>query len=253
MAQTVNLPGIGAVPRTYAIAGASVAVGVIGWAWLRRSSSGADTAAQDPASTDPGFADTGDVAPVGGSGFVNSGASSDGTSATGDLVGSAGPTTLSQWAQLAVSELSDLGYNAQHVAEVLGAVISGQPIAKTDVAIVLAARAVAGMEPQPFPRGIVTTGTGTTNPAKPKPPGPTTGPVPPKKSPPPLPKGGHTVTVVKWHPRNPPWDSTIGGIARHYHVSSSRVWLAPQNAQLRKLRKVPSRVKPGDRVFVPAK
>lgn len=63
----------------------------------------------------------------------------------------------------------------------------------------------------------------------------------------------HTVTVVKYTSKNPPWNSTIWGIANHYGISSwQTVWNDPHNAALKKKRGVPEHIQPGDQVYVPA-
>lgn len=86
---------------------------------------------------------------------------------------------------------------------------------------------------------------------KPKPPPPP--PVPPKPKPPAAPKGKY-VTVVKWTAKNPPWNSTVWGIATHLlgpKASWQSVWNAPQNAALKKKRGAPEKIQPGDKIWVP--
>jgi hypothetical protein len=90
------------------------------------------------------------------------------------------------------------------------------------------------------------------------PPAPPGGGAPPPPMPPPTPNNpkpaapGLFVTVAKWTRTNPPWNSTISGIAAHYKISPwSKVWNDPRNADLRARRGKPERIQPGDRVFVP--
>lgn len=80
-------------------------------------------------------------------------------------------------------------------------------------------------------------------------------PPPPPGPPPPAPPAGQWVTVAKWTAKNPPWNSTISGIAGHLGLGSNwgKVWNDPANASLRTRRKDPKLIQPGDRVFVPAK
>lgn len=61
------------------------------------------------------------------------------------------------------------------------------------------------------------------------------------------------VKVVKFTTKNPPWNSTISGIASHYGIKNwMTVWNDPKNAALRKLRKNnPKLIQPGDIVHVP--
>jgi hypothetical protein len=61
-----------------------------------------------------------------------------------------------------------------------------------------------------------------------------------------------TVKVVKYTTKNPPWNSTISGIAAHYGVKNwSTVWNNPKNAKLKALRGKPNLIRPGDTVYVP--
>jgi hypothetical protein len=62
----------------------------------------------------------------------------------------------------------------------------------------------------------------------------------------------HTVTVKKFTEKNPPWQSTISGIAGHYGKSASTVWNYAKNASLRAKRGSMSKIQPGDKVYVPA-
>jgi hypothetical protein len=96
-------------------------------------------------------------------------------------------------------------------------------------------------------------GAGRTTPPTPAPvPGPV---VPPKPVPGPAPAPGTWVPVTRWTKKNPPWDSTIAGIAAHFGFGGNwgPVWNAPQNADLRARRKQADLIQSGDRVFVPAK
>lgn len=55
-----------------------------------------------------------------------------------------------------------------------------------------------------------------------------------------------TVTVVAWNARNPAWNSTLSGIADHYHVSGGASELARLNGISN-----PDLIKPGQRIKVP--
>lgn len=59
-----------------------------------------------------------------------------------------------------------------------------------------------------------------------------------------------TVTVVKYTTKNPPWNSTLSGIAAHYKKTWQSVWNDPKNAGLRSRRKDPKNIRPGDKVYV---
>lgn len=64
------------------------------------------------------------------------------------------------------------------------------------------------------------------------------------------PAGGRTITVRvgKWNPRNPPWDSTLSGIADHYHVSGGA-------GELARLNHIPNpdKIREGQEIKVPVK
>lgn len=77
---------------------------------------------------------------------------------------------------------------------------------------------------------------------------PTTNPTPPAQQPP----GGKPeqfVTVETWKPINPPWDSTLGGIAKHEGMTLQQLLALPDNA---KYRAHPDKVKKGDQVEIAA-
>lgn len=61
------------------------------------------------------------------------------------------------------------------------------------------------------------------------------------------------VKVAKYTTKNPPWNSTISGIASHYGIKNwLTVWNDPKNAALRRARSnKPKLIQPGDIVYVP--
>jgi len=92
-------------------------------------------------------------------------------------------------------------------------------------------------------------GTGTT---------PTT--PPPKPGPPAKPKADDhwVVTVSKYTTKNPPWNSTVWGIAQHSGYGSASnnwasIWKDPRNAGLVAKRKTPGNIQPGDKIYVKKK
>lgn len=89
------------------------------------------------------------------------------------------------------------------------------------------------------------TATATTNPSKPTTP----------TKPTPKPVEYHKVTVVKFTTKNPPWNSTISGIASHYGYSDWKtVWNDKKNIGLRTKRKNnPKLIQAGDIVYVKKK
>jgi hypothetical protein len=60
-------------------------------------------------------------------------------------------TTDAQWAQAAINQLTQEGYDAQTVSAALGAYLAGQPLAPTQVTIVQSAIAIEGNPPQAAP------------------------------------------------------------------------------------------------------
>jgi hypothetical protein len=85
------------------------------------------------------------------------------------------------------------------------------------------------------------------------------GPPPPGGGTPPPnppPYTGQWVTLAKYTAKNPPWNSTLWGIAKQLLGAGKRwgdIWNASQNAQLKSRRKDPKNLQPGDRVWVPSK
>jgi hypothetical protein len=85
-----------------------------------------------------------------------------------------------------------------------------------------------------------------------------TNPAPSTPAPAPTPPadGGYdTVTVVNFTKTNPPWNSTISGIAAHYGYGSNwqAVWNDNKNFGLRTSRKQPELIRAGDKVYVKRK
>jgi hypothetical protein len=80
---------------------------------------------------------------------------------------------------------------------------------------------------------------------------------PPVPAPPPKPPAVkyHTVKVAKYTSKNPPWNSTLWGIAKHFGDGSAggnwhTIWNDPKNAALKKKRGKPERIQPGDTIYV---
>lgn len=85
-----------------------------------------------------------------------------------------------------------------------------------------------------------------------KPPPTTT---PPGAKPPPTAGAHEAVTVVKYTTKNPPWNSTVWGIAKHYGYGQAKnnwttIWNDPLNASIRSKRGAPNKIQPGDRIYV---
>jgi hypothetical protein len=114
--------------------------------------------------------------------------------------------------------------------------------------------------PQPTVPVNVTVNNPTTPPTAPpvgnKPPVTT----PPPTAKPPLyttgPNGSHfVVSVAKYTTKNPPWNSTLSGIAGHTWGAKnapqwSKIWNDPVNAKLKAKRGDPKKIQPGDTIYV---
>lgn len=64
-----------------------------------------------------------------------------------------------------------------------------------------------------------------------------------------------TVKVEKYTSKNPPWNSTLWGIAKHSGYGSASnnwntIWNDPKNAALKKKRGKPEKIQPGDTIYV---
>jgi len=80
-----------------------------------------------------------------------------------------------------------------------------------------------------------------------KPPPPQTKPPAPAPKPKPKPKPKTTtVTVAKWTPTHTPWNSTLSGIAAHYHTTVAAL------LRLNPGIKNPNLIRPGQKITVPA-
>lgn len=63
------------------------------------------------------------------------------------------------------------------------------------------------------------------------------------------------VTVVSYTSKNPPWNSTLWGIAKHSGYGSASnnwasIWNDPKNAAVKKLRGKPENIRKGDVIYV---
>lgn len=101
-------------------------------------------------------------------------------------------------------------------------------------------------------------GAGSPPPGVPSTPGPVPnknpGPKAPPKAPPkkPAPKAYETVSVKRYTNSNPPWQSTLSGIASHFGISDwHKIWNDPKNVGIRNARKDPKFIRPDDKIYVP--
>lgn len=162
MAETVELPVIGNVPKTYVYVGGAVIAGIVGYAWFTNSQ------ADEEYVPDDGYPyDEGDIG-YGDDSYVNpapGGSTVDSEPVDPD---SLPPTTNGEWTRRAIDQLEAVGYDAKEVARVLGKYLGRRQVTKAEASIIRAAIGVMG----PPPQGeyfILQTGGSKPEPEKPKP------------------------------------------------------------------------------------
>lgn len=254
-AGSVKIPGIGDMKKAHVVVAVGATGGIIGYAYIRRAreSAAADPAAgAEPTATEGDYNAGGD--PYGGvdglDSYANPAPAVVGQYSPPDP-DTLPPTTNAAWTSRAVDQLAGVGYDPKAVASALGRYLGRTaPTSQTEVTIIQTALAMLGPPPSgtysllSVPAKTATSpNTGTTT-------KPTT-----STTTKPKPRPGFHVTVRRWRkPPNTPWQSTVGGIAKHYGRRPETVWAHPKNAALRQRRKSMASVQPGDRVYVvPAK
>lgn len=246
MAATIELPAVGPVKREVVVVGAA-GVGLVGIIWWRRAR---ESAAAEPLAEEP-TAEAGDYAagvdayanPAGGSTVVG------GSAVTEIDPDDMPPTSNPQWATRAVGKLSDVGWDPMLTTKALAKYLTRTHLGSSaEVEIVRAAVAMVG----PPPVGEFSILMPVT-PAKPSGSTTTPKPKPAATEAKPKPKAGVSVTVQAWRAQNTPWQSSVGGIAKHYGKTAGHVWGLPQNKALRARRGSMTRIRPGDKVYVDPK
>lgn len=228
MADTIDIPVAGPVKKQWVYVAAAVAAGIIGYAYWRSRISATDTP------VDPQFADYSGGLQTGGDGTTTGGLAYQPGDSTHDVnPDDLPPATNAVWTQRAVEMLASLGWDSQYVATVLGKYLARLPLTLVESAIPRTAIGLLGKPPVGEYNVIIIGGTTT------PPPDPTT-PAP----------SYWRVVVLKYTRKNPPWQSSISGIAGHYGKSASSIWNDPKNASLRAKRKEQRLVRAGDVVYV---
>lgn len=206
LAGSVHLPGVGEVKKSWLAIGGAVVVGILGYAyWRNRSNVTADAAPTDPALGDP---------------------LASGATTTGGLTFQPGdppdPATLppvdnAAWVQRAIAYLETINFDGATVASALGKYLARQPLNSAEADIVRTAQGAIGLPPVGSYQ-IIMTGT---PPPPPPPDPPVNNPPPPVNNPPPPPSAPAPVYVVtaRFTKVNPPWNSTLSGIASHEHTT----------------------------------
>ncbi|TDC20620.1 hypothetical protein E1265_21355 [Streptomyces sp. 8K308] len=161
MAETMDIPGIGNVPRTYVYVGGAVVVGIVGYAWFTREP---EIPVEYPVDEgDIGDGDDSYENPAPGGSTVPSEPTDP------ELLP---PTTNADWFRRAVAYLESIGYEASTVSAALGRYLDRRQLTSAQADIVRQAIGAIG----PVPVGtyfILVQGTTPTTP-KPTTPKPTT-------------------------------------------------------------------------------
>lgn len=241
---TITIPGVGPVKSVYVYAGGAVVVGVVAWSYWRRPSGGDGGQVVEEVPED---GTNGDVADGWGNVPGQTGNSNGGWVPDGDR----DPATVAEWTQLAIERMSDIGYDPQAVAQAIGLWLAGQTVTATQADMLRVVKAIMpavpgmpeppiriGLPPNPPPTPPKPTPKPGTRPPAPKPPAPKPTP---KPAPKPVPK---YVTVARFTSKNPPWNSTLSGIAAHEHTTVAAL------LRLNPSIKDPDLIHPGQRIRV---
>lgn len=134
---TITVPGIGPVRREYIVAAVAVVAGIVGYAWWARAPIGEPTPPADPAFD--AFASDAAGGVVSGTG--------GGYTITAPDPATLPPRTNAEWATRAVDRLADIGYEAGHVALVLGKYLGRLDLTTAEADIARTAIAMLGPPP----------------------------------------------------------------------------------------------------------
>jgi hypothetical protein len=210
----VTVPGVGPVDREWVYAGGAAVAGIVAWAWWTRSRT-STVPAVDQTATETGTDQEAD-------GYTNPAPSK---STVIDLT--SGITTNSEWTAAVTDSLTNLGYDPATISSVLGKYLASQQVTETEAELIRTAWAYAGKPPEGPKSFTVKTGTSDTSTEK------------------------KTRKLAAVYVGKSGWSRTVWDIAAHYGVNSATVWMAPENATLRNLRKVQQNLMPGDIIYVP--
>lgn len=151
---TVKLPVIGETDRRWVFVGAAAVAVIVAWAYWRRGRGGG--VAYDPSTGTPG-SQTGYVNPV-----------PDGPDAVDPGPGPRSPSNNSEWGQLAIADLVELGADGQFAALAIGKYLSSVGLTTAEADMVRRAFGVTGDPPNKLPIIMATTapapGGGTSQP-----------------------------------------------------------------------------------------
>lgn len=145
MSQPVNVPAVGPVNRRWIVYGGLAVVGIVGYAYWKRSRSPGTV--YDPA---------GGTVDLGTGGYQNPAPTSppSGPVDDNDLI-----TSNSQWSAAAISALVGIGFNPQFAATTIGKYLAGMELTPEEADVIRAAFGLVG-EPPNAMAIIVRQGTG---------------------------------------------------------------------------------------------
>lgn len=239
---TVKIPGIGPVEKKWVYIGGAFVVGIVGYAYWNKSRADAAETEVSDFTEGPGYAMDSGV-----DDYVNPG----GSQPPVEQDYNAAPSNNIEWGQAAIEFLNDQGFEGGAIA--VGRYMTRQTLSSTQANMIRAVHGAIGPPPQgDFPITITpTTPTPKPDPdPEPKPPV-VKPPITPKPKPPPTraPVGKY-VTVTRW----PLPGSSLWSIASREYKDGrkwTRIWNDSRNAGLKKARRDPKKIRPGDRFWVP--
>lgn len=138
----VDLPVVGNARKEWVYAGGALVVGIVGYAWIRRSRVPV-AAPLDPA------------ADIGAAGYAGTPGASSSAPVTVDNRDTTAIDTNAKWTQYAVEKLTGYGWEPALVTEALGRYLDRQPLDDKQVSAVQSARGVAGDAPVGGPYQII--------------------------------------------------------------------------------------------------
>lgn len=158
-AETIKIPGLGPMPRTQVIVGASVTAGIIAYAWWRASLASAGPSVVDPAVDSGGLGGDG----PGGGGYDNP---APGAPVPDPTAGTA-PRTNAEWSAR-VSEALAFTFDPGLIQTTVGKYLNRQPLVTSEQLLIRTAWAYVGRPPEgdvPIIPATSTTPTPTPTPA----------------------------------------------------------------------------------------
>jgi hypothetical protein len=149
MPETVKLPGVGPVKKTWVYVGGALIVGIVGYAYFSRATGGGGGEDLEPS---PGVIpeDYGEFAEDRYPPPTSVGSGSVDDFGAGSII-----NTNTEWFAAALSGLADAGYEPLNVAATLGKFLSRQGLSADEKVVIQAAKGMVGEPPQGGPWPII--------------------------------------------------------------------------------------------------